>query len=488
MQYVAKIHTVFVKAAIVLVVGTLFGQITVHAQNCSVQLTNAAGDTISVTATLVTTDPNENGEGEPLQVISSGGEINATVSAYSVPTPFSYTAAAANETISGTIIGFDGDEGCSIGATVNGAHTFSPKTKSAANIAATIGGVTAVIIGGVAAGLGCTFSAGALCVALILGGVGGGLTWAVGGGIAGDPSDPNFMVIATPNIATIPPLSASGQLTQAEADAFNALFANEATIVGVGTAAITSANRAQGAHDAHDSFWEAQQIAAVQTYSNQLSGLFASQVDLLKNVRDALIAGGIVVDVTPSMAFSFEAQVAFSQILPPSYLQAINEFTTDQGLINQVRQLLIVQDINAAAGSFPTTIIPPQLETALKNLASALSSAIPVQIEIKPGSTAPVPINPKANGLIPVAVLSSATFDATKVDPASVAFGPNNAKNSLPASLEDVDKDGNLDMVLHFPSEQTGIACGATVAGLTGSTVDNVFFSGTEAITTVGCK
>jgi hypothetical protein len=77
-----------------------------------VQLNNAVGDTISVTATLTTSDPNENGEGEPLQVTSSGGEINATISAYSVPTPFSYSAAVANETISGTIIGFDGDEAC----------------------------------------------------------------------------------------------------------------------------------------------------------------------------------------------------------------------------------------------------------------------------------------------------------------------------------------------------------------------------------------
>ena len=78
----------------------------VLAQSCSVQLTNAAGDTIAVTATLSTNDPNENGEGEPLIVSSSGGEIRATIAAYSVPTPFSFTATVPNEEISGTIQGF----------------------------------------------------------------------------------------------------------------------------------------------------------------------------------------------------------------------------------------------------------------------------------------------------------------------------------------------------------------------------------------------
>ena len=42
--------------------------------------TNASADaSITVTATLHTSDPNENGEGEPLQVTSSDGQLNATV-------------------------------------------------------------------------------------------------------------------------------------------------------------------------------------------------------------------------------------------------------------------------------------------------------------------------------------------------------------------------------------------------------------------------
>ena len=456
------------------------------AQTCSVQVTNAVGDTIGVTATLVTSDPNENGEGEPLVVSSSGGEINAVIGAYSVPTPFTFTARVPNETISGFIIGFDGDEGCSIGATVNGAHTFSPQTKSTANVVATVGGVAAVLLGAVAAGLGCTFTAGALCVGLIVATAGGGLSWAIGGGVAGDPSDPNFKVIATPIVATIPSIVTSndtGGVTQAEADAFNALFANEAAVVGIGKAALTSANRAQGAHDAGDAFWEGKQTAAVQLYAAQLGALFGGQVDLLKSLRDALAAAGFSATASPFSILSFEQQLAFGG-LPDSFLQALHEFGADADLIEQVRQLLMVQDIFASAGTIPDGLIPPQLEKAIKDFAGALSG---VKIQIKPGSTAPVPVNPRADGVIPVAILSADDFDATTVDPATVKFGPNGAANSHQPSFEDVDGDGTLDIVLHFRAADTGIACGDTLGGLTGATTAKQSIAGVEPIRTVGC-
>src|SRR5260370_31123157 len=117
------------------------------AQSCSRTVQNAPGDTILVTATLFTNDANENGEGEPLVFSSSGGEISATVGAYSLPTPFTYVATAPNETISGFILGFDGDESCSITATVNPAAGFTPSQKHTANKVALGGAVLALRAG-----------------------------------------------------------------------------------------------------------------------------------------------------------------------------------------------------------------------------------------------------------------------------------------------------------------------------------------------------
>jgi hypothetical protein len=56
------------------------------------------------------------------------------------------------------------------------------------------------------------------------------------------------------------------------------------------------------------------------------------------------------------------------------------------------------------------------------------------------------------------------------------------------AALEDVDGDGDTDMILHFNTRDTGIQCGDTSASLTGETFSGQEIEGTDAITTVGCR
>jgi hypothetical protein len=111
-----------------------------------------------------------------------------------------------------------------------------------------------------------------------------------------------------------------------------------------------------------------------------------------------------------------------------------------------------------------------------------------VDIDIKPGSD-PNGVNPKSKGLIPVAILSTGDFDATEVDPSTVTFGPANASmvhNN--AHVEDVDADGDLDLLLHFLTQNTGISCGDTDAQLTGQTYGGTSIIGSDAIKTAGCK
>jgi len=112
----------------------------------------------------------------------------------------------------------------------------------------------------------------------------------------------------------------------------------------------------------------------------------------------------------------------------------------------------------------------------------------PVEIDIKPGSF-PNSINPGGKGVIPVAILGSATFDVTTVDASSAAFGPSGAtmvhKN---AHLEDVDGDGDIDMILHFKTQDTGIAAGDTSANLTANTTAGIPIWGTDSVRTVPPK
>jgi hypothetical protein len=116
------------------------------------------------------------------------------------------------------------------------------------------------------------------------------------------------------------------------------------------------------------------------------------------------------------------------------------------------------------------------------------SKAKVVSVDIKPGS-ADNPINIKSNGYIPVAILGGNGFDATLIDKATVKFGPNHAMGLLYKGkhIEDIDSDGDLDMVLHFRRSDTGILCGHRFANITGQTLGGDSFEGSDILKTVGC-
>ncbi len=111
-----------------------------------------------------------------------------------------------------------------------------------------------------------------------------------------------------------------------------------------------------------------------------------------------------------------------------------------------------------------------------------------VTIDIKPGSD-PNAINPAGRGVIPVAILTTDTFDATTVSPITVRFGPAGAslEHQL-GHLNDADGDGDLDLVLHFPTQDTGIQCGDSEASLTGETFGGQSIQGSDSVVTAGCN
>jgi hypothetical protein len=111
-----------------------------------------------------------------------------------------------------------------------------------------------------------------------------------------------------------------------------------------------------------------------------------------------------------------------------------------------------------------------------------------VMIDIKPGSF-PNPINPKSNGKIPVAILTTDTFNALDVIPGTVHFGLAGTE-AIPThySIEDVDGDNDLDLLLHFNTQDSGIVCGTIQAVITGTTLDGRVITGYDSIITPDCK
>ena len=115
-------------------------------------------------------------------------------------------------------------------------------------------------------------------------------------------------------------------------------------------------------------------------------------------------------------------------------------------------------------------------------------AATEVDIDINPGSCANV-INFASIRPIPVAILTTKTFDALTVSPSTVKFGPAGASMaSRSGRLKDVDKDGDLDLLLHFRTQETGIQCGDTEALLVGETFGGQAIQGMDRIVTVGCN
>lgn len=125
------------------------------------------------------------------------------------------------------------------------------------------------------------------------------------------------------------------------------------------------------------------------------------------------------------------------------------------------------------------------------------SSIVPVAIDIKPGSD-PNSISLSAWGRVPVAVLTTDHFDAATLAPSTVTLGDNygddtevatRRNGSLMSSLEDVDGDGDLDLILHF-EVQALVTNGdlneyTTVLILKGGTVTGDPIRGGDAVRTV---
>jgi hypothetical protein len=122
----------------------------------------------------------------------------------------------------------------------------------------------------------------------------------------------------------------------------------------------------------------------------------------------------------------------------------------------------------------------------------------PVAIDIKPGDSNVLNLN--ANGVLAVAIFSTADFDASRVIAGSVVFAGAHAAQS---NLSDVNGDGRLDMLLHFRSQETQLRTiyeqllagdldgdgvldsnqQAVSVSLTGETVDEILIEGSDELT-----
>jgi hypothetical protein len=122
----------------------------------------------------------------------------------------------------------------------------------------------------------------------------------------------------------------------------------------------------------------------------------------------------------------------------------------------------------------------------------------PVQIDIRPGEAVNT-LNLSSNGVIAVAILSSANFDARSVVANSVVFA---GAHAVQSATRDVNGDGRLDLVLNFRTQDTNLRAlyaqlladdinqdgvldsshQVASISLTGETVDQVLIEGFDSL------
>ena len=128
---------------------------------------------------------------------------------------------------------------------------------------------------------------------------------------------------------------------------------------------------------------------------------------------------------------------------------------------------------------------------------------VEVAVDVRPGGC-PNPLNTRARGVLPVALLGTAFFDVTQVDTATVRLGPTaptrtNQEDVAPpvepfVGKDDVSQcttagaDGHEDILFHFDTQEVVLALGAVTDGevrtltLTGTLLDGAPFVGDDLV------
>jgi hypothetical protein len=138
------------------------------------------------------------------------------------------------------------------------------------------------------------------------------------------------------------------------------------------------------------------------------------------------------------------------------------------------------------AGGYTNGTLPGQTPAGGFDAFLVKDPEFPVTIDIKPGAF-PNTINLGSNGTVPVAILSTATFNATTVDPATVTLAEASVAlkgkgTSSTSSFQDVNGDGRPDLLIHIETEALQLSNTDTIAILKGQTFSGQPIIGSDFI------
>jgi hypothetical protein len=234
-----------------------------------------------------------------------------------------------------------------------------------------------------------------------------------------------------------------------------------------------------------DEFVTIQGTAAEPTVLHADNNGFQTPGPLVPRVN--LGATGDFVDVGP-----FDHGALFDLGLGALAPGATKSFTIFYGAAGtEVDALAAIAAVGATVYSLGQPNVPGGPDLGSPNtFIFAYQPVMEVDVDIKPFDDAnTIRLTTSKKGVIPVAILSTATFDATTVDPSTVCFGDAGAPGERACTethgrghIEDPNGDGMLDLVLHYETRHVGIDVGDTQACLTGQTFGGQPIEGCDSV------
>lgn len=215
---------------------------------------------------------------------------------------------------------------------------------------------------------------------------------------------------------------------------------------------------------------------------------------LPRNVKVQDVLSGQVAATTSVTAASFTFSAPYNGA-PIDCTLASGGFSCDLGTVPVGATATIVATVladepgalkNAADGSTDST----DTNTANNHAETNISVYRPIQVDIMPGRL-PNSINLTKEGVLGVAVLTTADFDATTILLAGLCFGDAEdpagrdcTESHGQLHFEDVDRNRVLDLLLHFDVTETGIDPTDTKACLIGMGSDGIGVYGCDSVRT----